>query len=216
MNTGIQDGYNLAWKLALVIRGKAGERLLQTYNEERLENAKHLLKTTDRLFGFAAGTDWFKNFLRLNVLPPVAKHILSFEPIRKFIFPLLSQTGITYRHSSLSDHAGDEDFEVKAGDRMPYFLVDSTTIYDKLTGPTFHCLAFSTEGNNFTAMKDELERQHFDLVNFHAIPASPEIAGVFGANKDFIVLLRPDNHIAFVASDTSSRRVQEYLSGLTT
>src|SRR5262249_9711071 len=25
MNTGIQDGYNLAWKLALVIRGKAGE-----------------------------------------------------------------------------------------------------------------------------------------------------------------------------------------------
>ena len=46
MNTGIQDGYNLAWKLALVIRGKAAERLLQTYNEERLENAKHLLKTT--------------------------------------------------------------------------------------------------------------------------------------------------------------------------
>jgi 2-polyprenyl-6-methoxyphenol hydroxylase-like FAD-dependent oxidoreductase len=44
MNTGIQDGYNLAWKLALVIRGKAGERLLQTYNEERLENAKHLLR----------------------------------------------------------------------------------------------------------------------------------------------------------------------------
>src|SRR5215831_7495407 len=44
MNTGIQDGYNLAWKLALVIRGKASERLLQTYNEERLENAKHLFR----------------------------------------------------------------------------------------------------------------------------------------------------------------------------
>src|SRR5262244_608285 len=89
MNTGIQDAYNLAWKLALAVRGKAGEKLLETYNEERLENAKHLLKTTDRLFGFAAGTDWFMNFLRLNVLPPVAKHILSFEPIRKFLFPLL-------------------------------------------------------------------------------------------------------------------------------
>src|SRR5215813_4486358 len=76
MNTGIQDGYNLAWKMALVLKGTADKKLLDTYNEERLENAKHLLKTTDRLFGFAAGTDWFMNFLRLNVLPPVAKHIL--------------------------------------------------------------------------------------------------------------------------------------------
>ena len=46
MNTGIQDGYNLAWKLALVIRGQAAEKLLDSYNEERLENAKRLLKTT--------------------------------------------------------------------------------------------------------------------------------------------------------------------------
>ena len=157
MNTGIQDGYNLAWKLALVIHGTADERLLQTYNEERLENAKHLLKTTDRLFGFAAGTDWFMNFLRLNVLPPVAKHILGFEPIRKILFPLILQTGITYRHSSLSSHAGDEDFEVKAGDRMPYFLVDGASIYDKLNQPTFHFIAFSTEDSGFQAMKDELK-----------------------------------------------------------
>ncbi len=44
MNTGIQDGYNLAWKLAFVLRGKADEKILETYNEERLENAKQLLK----------------------------------------------------------------------------------------------------------------------------------------------------------------------------
>jgi len=213
MNTGIQDGYNLAWKLALVIRGIADERLLQTYNEERLENAKHLLKTTDRLFGFAAGTDWFMNFLRLNVLPPVAKHILSFEPIRKFLFPLISQTGITYRHSSLSDHAGDEDFEVKAGDRMPYFLLDGASIYDKLNQPTFHFIAFSTD-SGFQAMKDELKGRFFEFVDFNAIPLSREVAGIFGASKDFIVLLRPDNHIAFISSDISSRRLQEYLSEL--
>src|SRR5439155_4290766 len=45
MNTGIQDGYNLAWKLALATRAKAGTKLLHSYNEERLENAKRLLKT---------------------------------------------------------------------------------------------------------------------------------------------------------------------------
>lgn len=35
MNTGIQDAHNLAWKLALVLRGQAGESLLDTYDVER-------------------------------------------------------------------------------------------------------------------------------------------------------------------------------------
>lgn len=43
MNTGMQDAFNLAWKLALVIKGAAGETLLESYNEERHANAKNLL-----------------------------------------------------------------------------------------------------------------------------------------------------------------------------
>ncbi|MFD9125938.1 FAD-dependent monooxygenase [Kitasatospora sp. NPDC059571] len=35
MNTGIQDAYNLAWKLALAVRGLAGGRLLDSYDAER-------------------------------------------------------------------------------------------------------------------------------------------------------------------------------------
>jgi 2-polyprenyl-6-methoxyphenol hydroxylase-like FAD-dependent oxidoreductase len=95
MNTGIQDGYNLAWKIALAIRGKAEAKLLETYNEERLENAKHLLKTTDRFFGFAAGTDWLMNFFRLHVLPPLAKHLFSLHAVRKFAFPLAHKLAST-------------------------------------------------------------------------------------------------------------------------
>ncbi len=34
-NTGIHDGHNLAWKLALVLKGKAGDALLDTYESER-------------------------------------------------------------------------------------------------------------------------------------------------------------------------------------
>jgi 2,4-dichlorophenol 6-monooxygenase len=34
-NTSVQDSYNLAWKLAMVIRGQAGEQLIETYNAER-------------------------------------------------------------------------------------------------------------------------------------------------------------------------------------
>ena len=35
MNTGIQDAHNLAWKLAMVLRGQAGETLLDSYDAER-------------------------------------------------------------------------------------------------------------------------------------------------------------------------------------
>jgi 2-polyprenyl-6-methoxyphenol hydroxylase-like FAD-dependent oxidoreductase len=35
MNTGIQDAYNLAWKLAAVLRGGADARLLDSYDAER-------------------------------------------------------------------------------------------------------------------------------------------------------------------------------------
>lgn len=40
MNTGIQDVHNLAWKLAMVINGQAGESLLDTYYTERVQIAK--------------------------------------------------------------------------------------------------------------------------------------------------------------------------------
>ena len=59
MNTGIQDGYNLAWKLAFVLREKTSSELLSTYNEERLPNAEQLTKTTDRFFGMVASPQPF-------------------------------------------------------------------------------------------------------------------------------------------------------------
>ena len=38
MNTGLQDAYNLAWKLALVVSGRAGAALLHSYEDERLRS----------------------------------------------------------------------------------------------------------------------------------------------------------------------------------
>ena len=143
MNTGIQDAYNLAWKLALVLKGAAHERILDSYNEERLPNARRLLQTTDRMFNLAAGTDWLVNLIRTTIFPPMARFILSIDAVKKKFFPLISQIGITYRESSLSRHDGDRDFEVRAGDRLPYFLLDGHSIYDKLRAPKFHLLIFS-------------------------------------------------------------------------
>ena len=83
MNTGIQDGYNLAWKIAYVLRGRASEKILDTYSSERVENAKNLLQSTDRMFNFLAGDDWFLNLIRLHLFPKLAGTALSFEGVRK-------------------------------------------------------------------------------------------------------------------------------------
>jgi len=211
MNTGIQDGYNLAWKLAYVLKGRAGETLLETYNEERLENAKHLLQTTDRMFQFAAGSDWLLEFLRTNVFPSAAKYLLSLDAVKRFIFPLVSQTGINYRHSSLSRHAGDENFKVKAGDRMPYFLVEGESIYDKLHQPAFHWLVFSDRPNDAQASDAELKRQYADAVDSNAFPLTPQVAEIFGTDRAFSVLLRPDNYVGCMAEESSSNGIKAYL-----
>jgi phenol 2-monooxygenase len=49
MNVSIQDSYNLGWKLALVLKGKAIPRILQTYQEERLPVAERLISFDRRM-----------------------------------------------------------------------------------------------------------------------------------------------------------------------
>src|SRR5207302_3963490 len=46
MNSGIQDAYNLGWKLGLVLAGHAAPGLLGTYDDERLPIARWLLDIT--------------------------------------------------------------------------------------------------------------------------------------------------------------------------
>ena len=54
MNTGIGDAINLAWKLAMVLRGRPA-KLLDSYEEERIAFARRLVSTTDRVFQLRDG-----------------------------------------------------------------------------------------------------------------------------------------------------------------
>ena len=211
MNTGIQDAYNLAWKLALVLKGLASERLLETYNEERLPNARRLVQTTDRMFNVVAGTDWFVNLIRTTVFPPMAKFILSIDSIKHRFFRMVSQIGIRYRESSLSEHNGDEEFEVKAGDRLPYFLVDGHSVYDRLHAPKFHLLTFSDGQKDYANVASGLDGKFEGLIDHHVIPLYERVEEIFDAKEPFSVLLRPDNYIAFLSTDTSADPVRSYL-----
>jgi 2-polyprenyl-6-methoxyphenol hydroxylase-like FAD-dependent oxidoreductase len=209
MNTGIQDGYNLAWKLAMVLRGASDIKLLDSYNEERLVNAENLLKTTDRFFNLVASPEPILTYLRMHVFPYVAGAAFSIDAVKKFVFPRISQIGINYRHSSISDHESDGGFDVKAGDRLPYFTIEGESIFSRLSEPKFHLLSFSDGGGETTGsnLSDELK----DLIDVYEIPIYPRVAEVFGSDKSFRVLLRPDNYIATISNDASLAPIENYL-----
>lgn len=211
MNTGIQDAYNLAWKLAFVLRGKAQDSLLATYSEERLANAKRLLHTTDQFFDVAASDRWYFRFFRDNILPTLASFVTQFSAAKEFLFPTISQIGLNYSESSLSQHQHERKFEVKAGDRMPYFLVNGENVYDRLREPKFHLLAFSNEQQDNEQVKSELDTEYSDCIDFHIIPLSARVVEIFGIHKPFKVLLRPDNYIALLSLESSVGDLKTYL-----
>jgi 2-polyprenyl-6-methoxyphenol hydroxylase-like FAD-dependent oxidoreductase len=210
MNTGIQDAYNLAWKMAFVLKGYAGNSLLESYNEERLANAKRLLHTTDQAFEVMTGDQWYVQFFRNRILPSLAKVVTHFNAVKEFLFPMVSQIGLNYRESSLSQHYGDGPFQVKAGDRMPYFLANGEDIYDRLHSPTFHLLLFSERQQNEEKLKRELENEYGNYINFHIVPLYPEVVKIFGYHHSFQVLLRPDNYIALLSPDISLGSLKAY------
>lgn len=209
MNTGIQDGYNLAWKLAMVLRGSGDMKLLDSYNEERLVNAENLLKTTDRFFNLVASPEPILTYLRMYVFPYVAGAAFSIDAVKKFVFPRISQIGISYRRSSISDHRGDDGFEVKAGDRLPFFTIEGESIFNRLRQPKFHLLSFSDGQDEKTdfALSDKFT----DLVDVFEMPIYPRIAELFGTDRSFRVLLRPDNHIATISNEASLAPIENYL-----
>ncbi|HEV7700028.1 MAG TPA: FAD-dependent monooxygenase [Pyrinomonadaceae bacterium] len=210
MNTGIQDGYNLAWKLAWVLRGNSSGELLTTYNEERLPNAENLTRTTDRFFGLVADPNPFAAFVRLHIFPLAARFISRLATVRRFIFPRIAQLAINYRKSTLSRQRGN--FVVKAGDRMPWLTVDGHSIYDDLREPLFHLVIFHGGRSETDPQPDSLLKEWEGKLDSHSYSLFPHVAKAFGCDKSFFLILRPDNYIGMISDDLSTERVREYLT----
>jgi len=209
MNTGIQDGYNLAWKLALVLRGKASGELLNTYNEERLPNAEQLTKTTDRFFGLVASPEPLLAFTRIYIFPYIAQFLFSLDVFKKFVFPRVSQIQINYEDDTLSEQHGS--FVIKAGDRMPWFEVEGASIYDRLRQPKFHLVIFF-DGTDVSPIVEGSLMEWEGLIDSTVIPLYPSIAEIFGKRESFFIILRPDNYIGLISDDFSPDEVRGYLA----
>ncbi|SES47783.1 2-polyprenyl-6-methoxyphenol hydroxylase [Streptomyces sp. yr375] len=98
MNTGIQDACNLAWKLALVLRGEAGPALLTTYDAERRPIGEEVVGRTVRHATQGIESD-----------PDDPRTVLLRE----------AQLLITYRTGPLATHPYGPPEAPQPGDRAP-------------------------------------------------------------------------------------------------
>src|SRR5438105_3540697 len=102
MNTGIGDPINLAWKLATVLAGHAADKLLDSYEAERIGFARRLVATTDCVFSFATAKGRIADILRTRVAPVLFPKVIAFEAVREYIFRTVSQITLNYRGCPLS------------------------------------------------------------------------------------------------------------------
>ena len=121
MNTGLQDAYNLGWKLALVVSGRAGQALLDSYEVERIPVARRLLSTTDRGFSLVVSDSRLVGLFRTRVLAKMLALAMDFRRVRELAFRTISQIGIRYPDSPLSQTLpGLPEDAPRAGDRFPW------------------------------------------------------------------------------------------------
>lgn len=212
MNTGLQDAYNLAWKLAMVIKHGGDKKLLKTYNEERLPNAIRLVNTTDRAFNFLINAN---PLLRANVVPLVANVAIRIPFLRKNIFKGLSQIGISYEKSSISKGS---TFSIKAGQRLPYVKLTSSNgeinVYDLLKAPSFHvllCLPTKITGDQLQTISASLNGILNPFIIQIVIDQKQKNAlEKWGVNKNSLIVIRPDNYIGFITNTLNTENVKEW------
>jgi 2-polyprenyl-6-methoxyphenol hydroxylase-like FAD-dependent oxidoreductase len=99
MNTGMQDAFNLAWKLALVARGKGAERLLfESYSRERSAVGDQVLAAAGRLTAIGV----LKNHTAQTVRNLIGGLLLGLAPVRRAMAETLSEITIGYPESPLN------------------------------------------------------------------------------------------------------------------
>lgn len=225
MNTGLQDAYNLAWKLAGVVNSLLNEAILDTYAAERMPVAKQLLNTTDKMFRIVMSTGWLTMLFKKWVMPRLLKYVWSKEGLREVFFRRVSQIFISYRHSAISLHLSDAG-HIKAGDRLPYLKVfdekkqEETDLHEWCTKPGFTLIVLGKlqEIDLFTLAKWITQNYGANL-NFFYLPQSAKNTAVFKAfevknSKKKALIIRPDMHIGFINDVVDIDMMDNYLNNV--
>ena len=201
MNSGIQDAYNLGWKLGLVIAGDATPGLLGTYEDERLPIASWLLDiTSERL---SAVLDAIKD--KGGGVDAVAT-------------PELTQLMLRYPWSRLSRQTTSRPTGPRAGDRAPDApLRDAATgrqtrLFDLFRGPHFTLLGIGERGVPVLGDTGTGIVKPYLVGPGGLLDDGGHVAHAYGT--DALILVRPDGYIGLVAHPAQTGSAGEYLRSL--
>jgi 2-polyprenyl-6-methoxyphenol hydroxylase-like FAD-dependent oxidoreductase len=221
MNTGIQDAANLAWKMALVLKGVAPVRLLETYNEERFRIGQVLLKTTDRFFSLATSDRFFPSYIRILFVPWMAKFMLSEKSRRRRAFRTVSQLGIHYHENSfISELTGSEESKFsrgpRAGARAPDAPTDQGNLFEIMKDARAHVFSLEIENGHLHALR-HLKEKYKGWVQFHRFRKNSLNLVLFdryGIEKSGLYFIRPDGYIGYRCEGQDFEALAAYLQHL--
>jgi 2-polyprenyl-6-methoxyphenol hydroxylase-like FAD-dependent oxidoreductase len=186
LNSGLHDGYDLAWKLALVLRGHAPRSLLDHYAVERRIADRHVLDVSDQVH--CSIIDVLDAVRQGRAVEPAVVDPITAALIRN----ARSMIDVDYAGSPLVvDHgAGKAGSQAGTGGPRPGQRYPDWT---RFAGTSHHVLVFGIIDD--TAALERLERRWPNLVQISRDPGvDPVRAGVPAGG---VVLIRPDGHIGF-------------------
>lgn len=234
MNTGLQDAFNLAWKLALVQQGLAADSLVDSYAQERHAVGQYVLKNAEALTRAATLRHPVAQYLRNKL----AAFLTSQEIVQHRLAAQMGELDINYRNSPLSkEHRKDLtvfsplNAGVRPGDRVPdgdLVALDGSEVhlFDLLKGNGSHILLFS--GLNHTTQSEDW----MDTIEREVKTRWPEQISVirigpgayhdreqilhrtFAASSETLYWIRPDLYVGFRSQPADLRSLIEYLSGI--
>lgn len=196
MNTGMQDAFNLAWKLALAGRGICAEEpLLGSYSSERSAIGEQVLKAAGRITSLA--------ILRGEVKQTIRNHVASlafgFAPLRHAMAGAITEISIEYADSPLNGGGTHLNTGPAEGERAPVSAGEAP--FGGGDRPRFAVCA--------------------DLSDQAAQRAAGALAGLYGSliedgvraplGAGGIWLVRPDGYVAFTAGLDGWDKLASYL-----
>jgi len=221
MNTGIQDAYNLGWKLALVLDRTATPELLDSYEAERLPIAAWTLSVSSE---------------RQRAVIAAARAMTG--AVDAGLTGDTTQLGLHYRWSRLANaprgerDPGIADGVLRPGDRAPDARCRTldgaaTRLFDVFRGPHSTLLGFgastgtrantiaATCGPHVRACTVVGEGERLEAWTTAAVvDVRGEAAGCYGVANGSFVLVRPDGYVAAIDRDDEPRRVTAWLRAL--
>jgi 2-polyprenyl-6-methoxyphenol hydroxylase-like FAD-dependent oxidoreductase len=189
MNTGMQDAFNLAWKLSLVISGVCKPSLLDSYSVERSAVGDMVLRNASRLTDAAV----MRNPILQGLRNTVVKFALGFPQLGHRVADLLAELNIGYPKSPLTVEGAHHAHGTKAGARWPERL------------PADPGKARFTAMGSADAVS-ELAAKFPKLVQ--AAPASGRV------DAQDLILVRPDGYVGFAGAAADRAGAEAYLQAL--